>query len=495
MRRIFLGLLTIAAVALGAAYVTASFFSDTETSKDNQFTAGKLDLLIDNESYYNHVLQDGTNGTVDTTWTLDNLNDKLFFNFTDIKPGDTGEDTISLHVDDNDAWACMTITKTADDDSSCTEPEKLDDPTCGTPTPEPNADLFDGELASNLYFAFWKDDGDNVFEDNETIWKQGLASTLFDGVVWPLADANFNLWNPGNTPGPLNGGDTYYIGKIWCFGNSLTAAPVAQDGQGADSNQSPANTTGGFTCDGSLLDNRTQTDLLLGDITFSAYQHRNNPGFTCDGGVPSVTPTGVTPSPTIVSPTPLACQQADVMLVLDRSGSIDSTELTSLKNAANAFVTALGLTPAGIHAGMSSFATTGSLDVHLTSTAATLTGAINTLPSGGFTNLNSGLTLAMNEHANPGDGHDRADGTSPDKVILITDGHPNRPLPSTTADDLAAATATSYKSGGAEIFVVGVGGDVNTVYLQGIATDAGHYYSVANYAGLQTTLAALDLCD
>lgn len=491
MRKILLGLLTIGAVTLGAFYVTASFFSDTETSRDNQLTAGKLDLKIDNTSYYNGQ------PSKDTSWSSSDLPGHLFFNFNDIKPGDHGEDTISLTVEDNDAWACMNIKSTEDDDKSCTEPESLDDTTCQ----EPNEELYDGDLGNNLYFMFWADDGDNVLETDEQskIFKQ-LKGRDFDADNWALSDSTTNIWDV--TPIPLVGKKTYYIGKVWCFGTTLTPLPLAQGAYLGPSEDNDDNGTagqdkdGGYTCTGAEnINNAAQTDSFLTDFEFSAYQHRHNPGFTCGGGVPSVTPSlSPSPSPTL-TPTPtLACSQADVILVLDRSGSIDSGELTSLKTAANAFVTALGLSGPGIHAGMSSFATTGSLDVHLTSNTATLTTAINGLSSLGFTNLNSGLSLAMNEHANPGDGDDRADVSSPDKVILITDGHPNRPLPSDTADDLAAATATTYK-GSAEIFVVGVGSDVNSAYLQGLATDAGHYYSVADYSGLQTVLQALDLCE
>lgn len=39
----------------------------------------------------------------------------------------------------------------------------------------------------------------------------------------------------------------------------------------------------GILCDGSLIDNAAQTDILTGDISFFAVQSRNNPNFTCDG--------------------------------------------------------------------------------------------------------------------------------------------------------------------------------------------------------------------
>ena len=138
---------------------TVAYFSDTEESVGNTFQAGAIDLKIDNESYYN-----GPDGLVlnqGTTW-LDptDLDGHLFFNFLDIKPGDWGEDTISFHIDSNPAWVCVEIDVTANDDMDCTEPELGDDPECTE-----NDNPFDGDLAQELYFMFWNDDGDNVLED------------------------------------------------------------------------------------------------------------------------------------------------------------------------------------------------------------------------------------------------------------------------------------------------------------------------------------------
>ena len=100
------------AIAVGA---TGAFFSDTETSVGNTFAAGELDLKIDNSSYgfdYNDpqiaspVGAWGLNAA--NSWELSDLTGQLFFSFGDLKPGDYGEDTISLHVQ-NDAWACMAM--------------------------------------------------------------------------------------------------------------------------------------------------------------------------------------------------------------------------------------------------------------------------------------------------------------------------------------------------------------------------------------------------
>ena len=105
-------ILFVGVVVVGA---TGAFFSDTETSKGNTFTAGAIDLTIDNESYAIDFTIPGFSGTPDgslvaspnTSWSLNDLTGQVFFNFVDLKPGDVGEDTISIHVNNNDAWMCM----------------------------------------------------------------------------------------------------------------------------------------------------------------------------------------------------------------------------------------------------------------------------------------------------------------------------------------------------------------------------------------------------
>lgn len=289
----FTVLLVAAAVIIGA---TLAFFSDTETSPNNTLTAGAIDLKIDNTSYYNGVLNSGT------TWEVNDLTNQLFFNFNDVKPSDLGEDTISFHAD-NDYWLCAQTTLTENNDNTCTEPEKIDDSTCQ----EPNTDPFDGELAQNINFIFWADDGDNVLEKGEKVFKTGTAQSVLDNSLIPLADSVVN--NLGGADGqPATGGVTQYIGKAWCFGTlSETPVPV---GLGV----SPT-VNGGVTCNGTFLNNATQTDKVLADIKFDAVQSRNNPGYVC-GGRPSPTPT-LTPIPTpTLTPTPtpaIACGENDVI--------------------------------------------------------------------------------------------------------------------------------------------------------------------------------------
>ena len=290
MRRILFGLLLIlgagSAIAAGA---TGAFFSDSETSTGNTFAAGAIDLKIDNDSYYNgnRCTNIGTTdqpnfewqgdasfpvpGTPCTTsWLLDDLkNGHLFFDFTDLKPGDQSEDTISLHVQ-NDAWACMKVVLTSNDDRSSTEPELSD----GDTQEDPN-NTWDGELAQNLQMFWWADDGDNVYETGEPAISPGVTtlydlatSTPFTAV---LADSSGNAWGG---QGPLPANQTKYIAKAWCFG-TLTLDPVAA-GQGVNPSVNP-----GVTCDGKLLNNLTQTDGATVDVEFQAVQSRHNPDFRC----------------------------------------------------------------------------------------------------------------------------------------------------------------------------------------------------------------------
>jgi hypothetical protein len=291
MKRILISLAVISSTLVLAFGLSKSFFSDTETSVGNTFEAGAIDLKIDNTSYYRGELWD------DTTWEYNDLTNQLFFNFTDVKPGDWGEDTISLHVNTNDAWACMDMSLTSDDDNSCTDSELGDGDSCVAD----NGDLLDGELGGLINIIFWVDDGDNVLEDDEEPYFTGTVKNLLDGTSWALSDSLSSFFDDLNPDGALLGEQDYYIAKAWCFG-TLGLDEVGQDAQGAldPVTNGPLERGPGITCDGSGLNNISQTDSVVGDISFFAEQARNNTGFIC-GQPPSPSPS---PTP---SPTPIAC--------------------------------------------------------------------------------------------------------------------------------------------------------------------------------------------
>lgn len=274
-------LLSASMIAFVAALVfggTQAFFSDEEVSNGNTFAAGAIDLQIDNSSYgfdWNDPTVDNPSGVWGpneaNSWTLADLTDQLFFSFIDLKPGDYGEDTISLHVVDNDAFACMAFDLTGTPENGQNEPEAAVDETAGEN---------EGELQNYLSFLFWMDDGDNVYEVGEDVIEDlsGEPGSVFTGEWLALAEG-------GDTP--LTGDTTQYIGKGWCFGE-MTEAPVAQDGVGTNPPSAPERI--GFTCNGAGDHNDAQTDGIVVDVGFYAVQSRNNDQFSCaalpafDGG-------------------------------------------------------------------------------------------------------------------------------------------------------------------------------------------------------------------
>lgn len=278
-------------VFAGALVVSATgaFFSDVETSTANTFAAGSIDLQIDNESYALDFNIPGLSTTTavgnlvanpHTSWSLADLEAGVhkFFDFLDVKPGDYGEDTISIHVNDNDAWLCAAARITADSDVNYAEPETPDDVTFDADNPGAT----NGELDEVIQFAFWRDDGDNVFEPvagnagvPETLFLSGPLSGLGAGGKIALSDTSVNSVFGANVPIP--GDTTVYIGKMWCAG-TLTPGTLVQDGSG--DLISPLTGTG-FTCDGSGVNNASQTDMVQGDMQFYAVQSRNNATFTC----------------------------------------------------------------------------------------------------------------------------------------------------------------------------------------------------------------------
>lgn len=291
MKRILVSLGTVVFLGALVASGTGAFFSDEETSTGNTFTAGALDLQVDSAAHYNGLICfDGIEATAGTewipeatvvwdavdmryeltgadvaaavaaynlanpaanpeagdecggTWSMTDLGpSNVFFDFDDIKPGDTGENTVSLHVLNNDAFVCAAIHNIEDNDNSLTEPEAEDGDTTGGDG--------EGELAEELNFMVWEDDGDNVFEDGEDELTTGPASELGTGVV-------YDLYTPAT--GPLTGASTTYLGVQWCFGTFTSGV-----------------------CSGTSTTNVTQTDSFTADVTFYAEQARNNGDFTC----------------------------------------------------------------------------------------------------------------------------------------------------------------------------------------------------------------------
>jgi hypothetical protein len=164
---------------------------------------------------------------------------------------------------------------------------------------------------------------------------------------------------------------------------------------------------------------------------------------------------------------------ADIVLALDRSGSVAST-FTALKNAAKAFVDRLdvvtdgaanGMIANGNRVGVVSFAASATVNVALTSPSATsataLKAAINALSSGGGTNAAAGISSAQAQLAGS---------TNAKKMVVFSDGRP-------TQGGNGIAQATAAKNAGTEIFTVGFGSpNMSTLNAWASDPDATHAY-------------------
>jgi uncharacterized protein YegL len=197
----------------------------------------------------------------------------------------------------------------------------------------------------------------------------------------------------------------------------------------------------------------------------------------------------------------LPFHNADLMLVLDRSGSIDANELADLKDAAHTFIDAIHADDA--ITGQTSFETVGHMDLHLTMDKTLAHAAVSGLVTTGWTNLYEGLLLAYTElmlgtydpMTDPACVGDRIpDGDYPDYIECITDGEPNEPAGGDPYG-LAEGVANDCDAANITIFVLGVGlapGGAAEIFLENdIATSPSHYYALANMADLEQAL--LDL--
>lgn len=174
----------------------------------------KLDLLVGSQChYYNYdpqspgaIANGDLAGYVDVgcadkglpfgTWKESDLNCRnKFFNFSDIKPGDRGEDTISLKVSNDDGCGQMIFKSIKDSGNVCNEPEvQANDPDCRNKTP--GSREMKGELGAAMKFSLWLDqgrtpgfqgkndqgEGDNVFNENDVLLSDWKSINKFSNV-------------------------------------------------------------------------------------------------------------------------------------------------------------------------------------------------------------------------------------------------------------------------------------------------------------------------
>ncbi len=204
-----------------------------------------LEMQIDSRTVYNGVIQPKL------SWALKNLKPfcDYFFKFLDVKPGDTGQNTISIHIKKNPAWVCLDFLNLKDSENGNNEPESKVDVN----------GVKGGELSSGLEFFGWMDDGDNKYEVGERALfgtSTQVATTTLRGTSYALADAQHGTAFPVNS--------TRYVGISWCAGDLKVNTA-----------------TGAITCNGATLGNGVQTDSMNVDVSLRAVSSKDQKTFTC----------------------------------------------------------------------------------------------------------------------------------------------------------------------------------------------------------------------
>ena len=161
-----------------------------------------------------------------------------------------------------------------------------------------------------------------------------------------------------------------------------------------------------------------------------------------------------------------ARRSPDVMLVVDRSGSMSGTPMEDAKAASMAFVDRLDLSTDQV--GLVSFATTADLDQPLQSTAGPVRATIAALVASGDTNINDALILAQAELISA-----RHRATNQPVIVLLSDGRPT-----TGGDPLAAAAAA--KQAGTRIYTIGLGSGVDPDLMRALASAPSDYFFAAD---------------
>ena len=176
-RTVLAGLGTAGIAAAGAGLGTTALFNDREGFVGNSLAAGRLDLQLDYKATYDgpngveligqapteqQLIDQGLVDMAEGPMTWEERADLGFacdtegfidgeeipiFELDDVKPGDCGEVTVSLHICDNPAYLWMQGTVYDDLENGLTEPEgEVDD------TPDV------GELAESIDVTLWYDE-------------------------------------------------------------------------------------------------------------------------------------------------------------------------------------------------------------------------------------------------------------------------------------------------------------------------------------------------
>ncbi len=160
---------------------------------------------------------------------------------------------------------------------------------------------------------------------------------------------------------------------------------------------------------------------------------------------------------------PSVTNTADVVLVMDHSGSMAGPKIEAAQAAALAFLDAtdFGL----VQVGLVGFNQNALMAQELTANKVAVARAVENLAAGGGTDIAAGVSEARAELVGP-----RSRGAATPVIVLLTDGHNN------ASREPAQRAAEQAKLEGARIFTIGYGEGADRVLLESMASAPADYY-------------------
>ena len=303
-RKMLAGLGAVGIASAGAGFGTTAFFSDEESFTENTLVAGELDLLVDWQQTYDfgeghtfvsaHPDHDGdgeqsiaadndagqikysdfpdeddpdSNGANIPVLNCENIPPlseadfgtdpvtgeamETLVQFTDVKPGDSGEITFSLHLCDNPGYVWMQASNVSDDGGVAAEPELLVDP----------ENL--GNLGDAIQATLWYDeDCDNVYDPAEPVdimltldFSGSMLYNQYGGVVSSNEiEVNGTTYDETTKIDLVELGTRQFVDYLQAQSADVKVGVAYFDGEGSDDTEPRTGILQGMTTDLSDVD-------------------------------------------------------------------------------------------------------------------------------------------------------------------------------------------------------------------------------------------------
>jgi predicted ribosomally synthesized peptide with SipW-like signal peptide len=435
-RKVLAGLGTIGVASAGAGLGTTAYFSDEETFENNQLTAGALDLVVDWEEHYSDWSPDEAEGLANPVYMSDPGTDGYVPFPTPIQPA------IYLHQEDVEQFM---------DNTSIEAYPDVDDDGVQDPLEEYLACDDFAQLDENLDPTNGRGDGKRTV-NADTIRNFDAFQEGADPDVAPLV--NLDDVKPGDF-GELT--LSMHLcdnpGYIWLQGELVSAD---ENGYTEPEMKDPDESG---DADGDGVDDRVE---LLDEIQTMLWYDEDGDN--------------------VFEPGASGGGDADIVIVMDTSGSMSGTKIANAKAGAKALVNAVG---PDVRIGLVEFSSQEGLVQDLTTDKAALETAIDSLGTGGSTNIEGGINAAREilDPANPDvsdiDPSVLGDSSTPNITVLLSDGSPNVDDDGDGSDD-PTDEATAAKAAGIEMYTIAYGvsaGDPLAQLMESLASDPKEQYA------------------